>query len=647
MAQLWPANPAATAAFKGAVRHHRCSQGPLQIVRQPTLVDAGIDVIPWQGLAAKGLQITAGKSFRRSPGAHFHGPIPAAQACRLDGPCPGPIGAIGRLKPGIQASTGPPGRLNHRRQAPVPAPHKVFHRRKPYVGEVGLDPPQLAQGRAQQLLAPLEFRRADAVPLERRVGLGREIADREVELQPAQVAALALQGPAGVGNPEHVLVGFPRQTNHEIELHLAVAAFHRGANAPEQVPIGEALVDDVAEPLGASLRGEGESRLAGATQDVGDVGVEAINPLTGQGEAHVFVGEAVAELHTHRRQGQVIGAAQGEQRKIGIAGFGHALLHRLNHRFGLHIPGRAGEHARLAKAATPGAAPPDLNREPVVDRFDVGHQTHGVVGHWRGRAPQDSFGWALDQRLQAHPIGAWGIERRHIHPRHLGQISQQGGARQPGRLGLRHHKANLRQQFLAIAEGDEIKEGRKGFGVAGGGGPPGENQRRCFGMVQRQVAPVPREQGHPGQIQHLEDVGAAELIAEAEAKDVEGRQGPATFHPKQGQVSLAQPGRKIRRRQVGPIAELARKAVEDRIENDVAGIAGPHLVDLWVGEGPTHPSTSPSNLPIAGFNPKLIAQIAGWFADAQINQGIEINRRGRISRGKRGKGHGRRGQALP
>ena len=37
------------------------------------------------------------------------------QSRRLDRAGPGGVAALGRLKPGIKASTGPPGRLKHRR----------------------------------------------------------------------------------------------------------------------------------------------------------------------------------------------------------------------------------------------------------------------------------------------------------------------------------------------------------------------------------------------------------------------------------------------------------------------------------------------------------------------------------------------------
>ena len=59
-----------------------------------------------------------------------------------------------------------------------------------------------------------------------------------------------------------------------------------------------------------------------------------------------------------------------------------------------------------------------------------------------------------------------------------------------GSASLSHHQADLRQQLLAIAEGHEVEEGRKGLRVAGGGGAAGKDQRWRIRVSQRQVAPL-------------------------------------------------------------------------------------------------------------------------------------------------------------
>ena len=125
-----------------------------------------------------------------------------------------------------------------------------------------------------------------------------------------------------------------------------------------------------------------------------------------------------------------------------------------------------------------------------MHRFDVGHQAHGVVGHRGGGAAQDAAGQARLQRLHGPPIGSWGIQRRHVHPWHLGQIPQQSAAAEASGPALGYHQADLGQQLLAIAEGDEIEEGGEGFGIAGGGGAAREDQRWRGRIGQGQVTPA-------------------------------------------------------------------------------------------------------------------------------------------------------------
>ena len=396
-------------------------------------------MVPGQGLSAEGRQITGVHALGGAPLPHLKLAVAPAQIGRLNRIGPGLIGAIRRFKPGIQPGPGAPGRLNHGREAPVPPPDKVLHRRETHIGEIRLQPAQLAQGLPQELLPANKFSRADAVPLEGGVGLGGEIADGEVELQPPQITALLLQGAAGLSNAQDVGIGLPRQANHEIELDLAIAALHGGTDPPQQLGVGQALVDDVPQALGAGLGRKGQARLAGPAQDVGDVLVEAVDPLTGQGQGDVLIGEAVAQLHPHRRQGQVVRAAQGQQGEIGIARALHACFDGLHHGLWFHVPGRTGEHPWLAEAAAAGAASANLHGEAVVNRLDMGHQTHGVVGHGRRGAAHHPLGDPGMQRLLAHPVGARPIEGGDIDPWHLGQIQQQRPATEARSLGLRDH----------------------------------------------------------------------------------------------------------------------------------------------------------------------------------------------------------------
>ena len=324
------------------------------------------------------------------------------------------------------------------------------------------------------------------------MGLGREIADGDVEVQPAQITAALLKHHAGVRDAENIGIRLTRQADHEIQLHLAVAVLHGGADAMEQIVVGQTLVNDVAQALGAGFRREGESGLAGSTKDVGDVVVKPVHPLTGQLQGHVLIRQTVAQLHPHRRQSQVIAAAERQQREVAVARLFHAVLHGFDHRFRLHIPCRSGEHPGLTEAATAGATATNLHSEPIVHRLHMRHQAHGVVRH-RGRHPtQHPPGEVRIQRLQCDAVVARRVERRHVNPGHLSQIPKQLRPGQGISLGLSHHKSDLGQQFLTIPQGDEIEERGIGLGIARGRGASGKDQRRCRWIIEWQITAIRR-----------------------------------------------------------------------------------------------------------------------------------------------------------
>jgi hypothetical protein len=151
---------------------------------------------------------------------------------------------------------------------------------------------------------------------------------------------------------------------------------------------------------------------------------KAIHPLAGQREGNVVVLQAVFYLHTDSGQGQIVRATQGEQGKLVVAGFAHPGLNGIHHRVRIHVPRRAGQHARLAKATASGAAPTNFHRQSIVDRFHIGHEPHGVGWH-RGGDPAHnpagtSGGLGLNGTVCRHVV-----KPGHIDPRHLGQVKQQ------------------------------------------------------------------------------------------------------------------------------------------------------------------------------------------------------------------------------
>ena len=266
---------------------------------------------------------------------------------------------------------------------------------------------------------------------------------------------------------------------------------------------------------------------------MGNVFIKAIHPLAGQLKRDVLIRKAVSQLNPHCRQRQIVAAAQGEQREIAVAGLFHPGLHGFDHRFGFHIPSRTRQHPGLAEPTSSRAATANLHRETVMDRFHMGDQPHGVVGHRRRHTPKHPRRNIRVKRLTGDPIGASPVKRRHVNAGNMGQIAQQLRSGQSIGFGLRHHQTDFRQQLLTVTQGDEVEERRVGLWIAGCGGTASKDQRWRCRVTQRQVAPISGANRHLRQIQHLKDVGGTKFVAEAEAQDVESRQRPTALHGKQ------------------------------------------------------------------------------------------------------------------
>ena len=220
-------------------------------------------------------------------------------------------------------------------------------------------------------------------PLERRVGLGDEPADRHRAADVVLAGDLAALGDhvhRHVGDLEDVLVRLGRQAAHEVQLHLAPAVAVRGGDGPDQVLLRDHLVDDLAHALGAALGREGQAGAAAvAGQLVRQVDVEGVHAGRGEGQADLVllvpVREAlgdVADLASGRRR---TGDSRPTSSKpVAFRPFSTIspmpVMRALAH--------RAGDHARLAEAAAARAAAEDLHRHALVDR--LGERDQGLLG---------------------------------------------------------------------------------------------------------------------------------------------------------------------------------------------------------------------------------------------------------------------------
>ena len=134
---------------------------------------------------------------------------------------------------------------------------------------------ELAEPGVRRLMAELRG------PLEGRVRLGHEATDRDGATDVAGPRRLAPGGDdllGEVGDLQDVLVGLGRQAAHEVELHLSPAGCVGRSDRPDEVVLGDRLVDDAPDSLRPALGRERQSGPSSvAAELVGEVDVECVD----------------------------------------------------------------------------------------------------------------------------------------------------------------------------------------------------------------------------------------------------------------------------------------------------------------------------------------------------------------------------------
>ncbi len=308
-------------------------------------------------------------------------------------------------------------------------------------------------------------------PLEGGVGLGDEAADRDraadvVRLR--DLAALCDDLRRHVGDLEDVVVGLGRQAAHEVQLHLAPAVAVGGGDGADQVVFRDHLVDDLADALRAALGGEGQAGAAAvAGQLVGQVDVEGVHAGGGEGQADLVLLVPVRQALGHVADLGVVRRRQRQQAHLLEARRLQALFDHLADAGDRALAHRAGDHARLAEAAAPGAASEDLDGHALVDGLGQGDEGllgvgplvevhHGVLRH----PPRDtrlvgdhSGDAAVRQVLDI-------VEGRDVHPARLRQAEQDLFTAAGAALGLPllDDPGHVQHGLLAVADDRRVDE---------------------------------------------------------------------------------------------------------------------------------------------------------------------------------------------
>ncbi len=265
-----------------------------------------------------------------------------------------------------------------------------------------------------------------------------------------------------------------------------------------------------------------------------------------------------------------------------MAGAGQARSHHLLDLGRRPLAHRTGDHPGLAEPAPPGAAPEDLDVEPVVHHLGERDQLTLRVRPRR----QVSDRALLDDRRGRRVVGdhaAVGldaVQRRYVHPGHGGQgtVDAPSPPRPPGPLPRAHHLGDLADHLLAVAQHGGVHVQRQRLGVEGA--VAADEDERVV------VSPVGGAQRHHCQVDARQDVGVGQLGGQVEGQDVEVGGRACRLDAEQGHPGGPQLDLEVDPRCVAPLGGGVVPLVEHLDQDLKAGVRQTHLVGVRVGEEP-------------------------------------------------------------
>ena len=429
-----------------------------------------------------------------------------------------------------------------------------------------------------------------AGPLEGRVGLGHVVAgaDAHTGAVAGVLAADLLHPAAKVDDALDVFERLGWEADHEVHLDAGPAAGKRIRGGAEEVVLADELVDGVTEALAAGLGGEREGVLLALGDGVGDIDGEAID--AGAGEGDLEVGEGGREGLDHGHDAAVVGRAEGEQRKLLVAGVGEELPGSVDDLLGAALARGAVDHPGLAEAAALRTAALDLDGGAVVNRLEEGHD--GLHKSRRKRldnaALDDGRGsrvGGLEGGEMAELVVARFVEGGDVDAGHGEQVAQAGGAGGAFALPGADKLGNLDDGVFALPEDKGVDEGGEGLGVEGAAAA-GDND----GVV---LAAVAGAWGNTREVEHVEDVGVGQLVLEGEAEDVEIAQGVAGLEAPEGNAIAAHLRFHVGPGGEGAFADNVVVGVEEVVEDAETHVRHADVVGIGVGQGDAHGGSVP------------------------------------------------------
>ena len=163
---------------------------------------------------------------------------------------------------------------------------------------------------------------------------------------------------------------------------------------------------------------------------------------------------------------------------------------------------------------------------------------------------------------------------------------------------------DLLEKLLAFAHGDQVEEVGHGLGV-GDGGAAAQDQRIVVGAIGAL-------DGNAGQIQHLQHVGVAALVAHGEPEDVEVAQRAARLPAEQREVVLAHGVGHVGQRREAAVAEVRGVVVDQFVQQPHRQVGHADLVGVGKAQG----QARLGRVPVLLARVVLARQVLGGFGDA-------------------------------
>ena len=191
--------------------------------------------------------------------------------------------------------------FDHGGHFPSPAPQDSLQK-----GQIGIVQFEIHEGIAGLSLdivrlLPDVFRRRLGIPLQGRMGFRRKRRQGDVD----HALALVVAGDAAdVADHLHdtvdILIGFGRQSQHEIQLDQMPAVFENQMYGIVQFLIGDIFADKGAKPFGAGLGGECQPGFARRLQSIGQLLGKRPGTHRRHRQRHVFGLQFAVQLKRQR-----------------------------------------------------------------------------------------------------------------------------------------------------------------------------------------------------------------------------------------------------------------------------------------------------------------------------------------------------------